>query len=696
MNIDTKALRKKSAAAGEGNIRTREEFLHVYSDPSSAAAFLRANISETEIPPVCFTLDGMDSRSLYWEKRTGPPREFVDYPNDNPVVRRVHTVTYTAPGTGLSRSMDVTEYPDYPVVEYEARLQNDGPENSGSIRDVRAVDTRILSAESAVLHSMTGATFRGVNQYVPSADPLGENGSCGRHFEAPNGKPTDNYLPYFNLENPAGGGVLAVLSWQGSWRADFTVRSGGVFLRGGQYDCDFVLLPGESFRVPMMIFLFYRGDWCDGQNVWRRFMLEHNNLRAQGLRMQSNTLICVGDDFEGMRGNARSDLHWIHMLTETGLNREIDHFNQDAGWYDCEETGWEATGNWYPNKKRYPNGLREVSDAARAAGMKYSLWFEPERAYSGTRITEELGRDCIVSMDAPRLHYIPLEQAEKGTQSLVNYGAPGVVDYVYSMLDRIICEQGVDQYRQDFNFYPAPFFRAFDREEAKKLGVARSGVTENKHTTGYLELWRRLAENHPDMEIDACASGGMRHDMATQRFSFTHTRSDYWHDADSAQCQTYSTSQWWVLTGCGAVLDGRGTYDVRSRLAVSIGVIVDESSPGRTKELLNMWRENAAYLLYDYYPLTTYSETQRAVLSMQFNSPEKECGSIFSFVRSAGSLRVYPRGLRRAARYRLWNIDAPDETCVRLGQHIMEHGITVSSKNRSAIIHRYAVECEDS
>ena len=83
----------------------------------------------------------MDSRSLYWEKRTGPPREFVDYPNDNPVVRRVHTVTYTAPGTGLSLSMDVTEYPDYPVVEYEARLQNDGPENSGSIRDVRAVDT---------------------------------------------------------------------------------------------------------------------------------------------------------------------------------------------------------------------------------------------------------------------------------------------------------------------------------------------------------------------------------------------------------------------------------------------------------------------------------------------------------------------------------------------------------------------------
>lgn len=79
----------------------------------------------------------------------------MDLPNDNPVVRRVHTVTYTAPGTGLSLSMDVTEYPDYPVVEYEARLQNDGPENSGSIRDVRAVDTRILSAESAVLHSMT-------------------------------------------------------------------------------------------------------------------------------------------------------------------------------------------------------------------------------------------------------------------------------------------------------------------------------------------------------------------------------------------------------------------------------------------------------------------------------------------------------------------------------------------------------------
>ena len=34
-----------------------------------------------------------------------------------------------------------------------------------------------------------------------------------------------------------------------------------------------------------------------------------------------------------------------------------------------------------------PNGLRPISDAAHAKGMKYLLWFEPERAVVGTPLT---------------------------------------------------------------------------------------------------------------------------------------------------------------------------------------------------------------------------------------------------------------------------------------------------------------------
>ena len=62
---------------------------------------------------------------------------------------------------------------------------------------------------------------------------------------------------------------------------------------------------------------------------------------------------------------------------------KIDYLWIDAGWYEHDNDWWAAkgVGTWQPDPKRFPNGLREVSDYIHGKGMKLLLWFEPERVY---------------------------------------------------------------------------------------------------------------------------------------------------------------------------------------------------------------------------------------------------------------------------------------------------------------------------
>ena len=45
------------------------------------------------------------------------------------------------------------------------------------------------------------------------------------------------------------------------------------------------MLPEENLKLPGMVLLFYKdGDWQYGQNIWRRWILEHNYMRETGER----------------------------------------------------------------------------------------------------------------------------------------------------------------------------------------------------------------------------------------------------------------------------------------------------------------------------------------------------------------------------------------------------------------------------
>src|SRR3972149_2598047 len=91
-------------------------------------------------------------------------------------------------------------------------------------------------------------------------------------------------------------------------------------------------------------------------------------------------------------------------------------------------------GTWEPDPKRFPRGLRPVSDYLHAEGAKLIVWFVPERAVRGTWLYENHPEWLV---------------GRNGERKLLNLGNPEAWTWITNRVDKLITEQGIDLYRQD-------------------------------------------------------------------------------------------------------------------------------------------------------------------------------------------------------------------------------------------------------
>jgi alpha-galactosidase len=570
--------------------------------------------------------------------------------------REQHTLTWTDPQSGLRVRCIGVRYHDYPTVEWTVYFKNTGPADSPIIENIQAIDTTFSSGAQGdcILRHHTGDLCT-ADSYQPHADPLPARSE--RKFANTGGRPTQSAYPFYNLGWP-GEGVIVVLSWAGQWATQFNHDEGtGVRVRGGQELTHFRLHPGEEVRGPMVVVQFYRGDWLRAQNIWRRWMLVHNLPHPYGKPVHPQLAACSSHQFgEMINANTANQMQFIDRYREEKLN--LDYWWMDAGWY-WNKSGWPNTGTWEVDTNRFPGGLRPICDHAHAGGEKIIVWFEPERVTPDTFLYTNnpawlLGQD--------------------GEQKLLNLGNDEARQWLTDHVSKTLTEQGIDLYRQDFNMDPLPYWRRNDAPD-------RQGITEIRHITGYLAYWDALLQQHPNMLIDSCASGGRRNDLETLRRAVPLLRSDYIIEPIGNQCHTYALSFWvpFYGTGTGAI----DPYMFRSVMCPSFTACFDmrnkEANWDLARKLLGEWRKITPCMLGDYYPLTPYSLTNDAWIGWQFDRPEE----------GDGVIQVFRRGdsIYRAAELKLHGLDAKKEYAITdmdtikvtkaTGRELMEQGITI-------------------
>ncbi len=587
--------------------------------------------------------------------------------------RNQHELRYRDPETGLEVRCVAIEYLDFPTVEWTLYFKNTGDKDTPIIADIQALDTRFnrladdvysrfARPGEFVLHHHTGSNCV-PDDYEPHVSALKPNET--KQLASAGGRGSNGVFPYFNIEWP-GEGVIAVVGWPGQWKATFT-RDEAAELRvsAGQELTHFTLHPGEEVRTPLVVLQFWKGDAVDAQNTWRRWMIAHNVPRPNGQLRPMHLAGCSSHFFgEMVRADESSQFQFIDRYVEEKI--PIDYWWMDAGWYIIA-SDWPNTGTWEVDTKRFPRGLRAITDHAHAKGIDIIVWFEPERVTPGTWLYDT-HPDWLLGKD--------------GGQKLLDLGNPDACKWLTDHTDKLLTDQGIDLYRQDFNMDPLDYWRNNDAPD-------RQGITEIRHITGYLAFWDELLRRRPGLRIDTCASGGRRNDLETLRRSVPLWRSDYIMEPIGTQGCTYGISSWIPFHGTG--VKEPDAYLFRSMMTPYPNCLWDarrtDLNYDELRRLIAQWKQVAPNYAGDFYPITPYSLDRTVWIGWQFDRPEVGEGMVQVFRRESSIYRsadLLLRGLDRNARYTITDLDNPDKPREMTGADLLDKGIPIEFSARPA------------
>jgi alpha-galactosidase len=620
--------------------------------------------------PFSFVYGGKPSAELLpsWDKKT--LAETLDEK------RISQTISWTDPATGLEVVLKAIRFTDFPTVEWTVSFKNSGKTDTPILEKVLSADFELSRGEKSpefLLHYSVGASS-GPRDYAPAEKTLAPGTT--QTFAPNGGRPTNGAWPYYNLQWGDEGVILAV-GWPGQWESSFKRDADRkVHFSAGQQLIHAKLLPGETVAAPRVIVQFYQeSDWLRAQNVWRRWMMAHNMPRPGGKLPKPMLLAYTGRMYEEMfKATEANQTICFNRFKEEKI--PLDYWWTDAGWYPCEKN-WGQTGTWEVDRKRFPRGLKPITDLAHSHGMKTLLWFEPERVMQRTGLSKN-HPEWILGGAFLKL----------GHPALLNLGNPEAQAWVTDRVDQIMTDEGIDLYRQDFNMDPLNIWRKNDAPD-------RQGITENHHVSGYLGFWDELARRHPDSLFDSCASGGRRNDPESMRRAVPLWRSDHAYMVVANQGMTHGISLWIPYHGTGTTAStnscyyGGGKTEVEpyafwSTATPSMNLTLDirqkEMNYELLRKLIGQWKRMNQFYYGDYYPLWPYSLNENVWIGWQFHDPAIDAGMVQAFRRKDApylTANVALHALKADGKYRVTNLTT-DDTFETTGSELLNKGLSIT------------------
>ncbi|MFZ2657338.1 MAG: glycoside hydrolase family 36 protein [Victivallales bacterium] len=615
--------------------------------------------------------------------------------------KRVNVLTWTDKETSVRCEMELTEFSDFPVLEWVLKLTNCGDKETEPISNFKALDIFWKRNDSdkttPELRRSLGSDAR-IDDFKYACDELrrdmwtakrtirmdsSSNNALRTVRDGNNlsdGRPSATWLPFFNLRTGPDGIIIA-LGWSGQWFAEFAHDGEGTTtVSAGMEHLEAKLKPGESLRSPRILVQYWSGTPMHGQNIFRKFILATHVPRSKGKPVRTPT--CCGT-WGGTPTQGHFDL--IEKIKEHKL--PYDYYWIDAGWYGtCEEPcpnvfngKWWIVGDWRVNRNYHPNGLKPISDAVHNAGMKFLLWIEPERALYGTPVTLEHPNWFLRKKDGPM---------DENEMLLLNMGNPEAWRWAVDTVSGLISENGIDCFREDFNLDPSPFWVFADID-------GRKGITEMRYVEGFYSFWDELLRRHPGLLIDNCASGGRRIDLETISRSVALWRTDYncfpFMSPEASQVHGFGLSHWLPSNAISPCAKPGDTYQFRSALSAGIVFNIDEFGLNDYKHNDYPWdwhmkmildaKRASPYFYGDFIPLTQCDCSPDSWMASQFHIPGKNEGMILVFRHSESSMSTGVFCLRELSRGKTYEFEDADsgKTWRATGSELMTEGLVISA-----------------
>lgn len=309
-------------------------------------------------------------------------------------------------------------------------------------------------------------------------------------LESRRGRPGHDRFPALIAGSPQfgddAGEVYAVtLGWSGSHRLSVErLREGDVLVQAGELmpDGDVV---DDVYESPWA-FAAYSARGLNGamqtMHAFQRSQLLPKQVSKKPRLVHLNT-------WEAVYFN--HDLDALRALATRAAELGVERFVLDDGWFKGRANDRAGLGDWIPDREKFPDGLTPLIDHVRRLGMEFGLWVEPEMVNPDS--------------DLARGHPHWLRREADGSlllqrnQAVLDLSEPELVEHLYETLNTLLTAHPISYLKWDMN--------------RDLTGISRSGLPNHgTYVRAIYGLIDRLRAAHPDVEIEACASGGGRAD----------------------------------------------------------------------------------------------------------------------------------------------------------------------------------------
>ncbi len=598
--------------------------------------------------PFSFKVGGEEFNPDEWEK------SFAQAPESDSVYTGGQTeyLILSNKEKGLEVTVEMTVFESSATCQWTVYIKNTGTGNSGIISDFYALDSSFTTGKADLYYSMGSDTAASDFSLIKNKLSF-----IGRKFSGNDGKPTEKYLPYFNINGENNSMILGI-GWTGQWAATMSQTKGETNITVKQEHIEAYLLPGEEIRSPLVSLSFYENsNPLKGFNLFRGWVMD--SVYPETITKNSYTVMEVAGPM-----STRTSDEIIEILNgiDDSIYAQTDAYWMDAGWYSYNEGWYDGVGNWTVDTSRYDNGISELSGYAAQKGLGHVLWYEPERVSPGTHFynTGSEHEQWLIYGDDNTMWNLANEEA---------------FDYYCKYLLNSLKENGVTVYRQDFNFPPLEYWQKADNE----YYGGRTGICENHYVTNLYRFLDYLCENIEGLIIDNCASGGKRLDLEMTYRSIPFWRSDYncnYHPDlfDATQSHTYGISFWLPITGSALYMQDE--YAARSDIMPLM--LMDFFSHQHPD--FSFHKEQRELMTGNYYPLDFGSFDNDKMLAMQFSTTDALAGTALIYKRAEVAETEYTvklNGLLPSQAYSVYDIDSPETVYSLTGEELMNEGITL-------------------
>ncbi len=468
-NFSLDDMRLEMSSYGKGDLR--EAFIEVVNpDGSRTSDFLFESFSQSQ---------GRDGGT------EGLP---TSYGEDAEVI----TLTLKDKDNGLTLELIYTVYSDTDVITRSARLINNGeadvkiekimscqidfdPGNyvfstfTGAwAREMTRTDMSVSSAR-LVNSSFTGNSSNRANPFVMiskrgASEEYGEVYGfnlvySGNHYESVEKSPFGK-VRFLSGINPTG------FSWN--------------------------LLKGESFLTPEAVMTYSFAGYNGMSGQMHDFVSKHilrgpwkDRLRPVLLNSWEASYFKIS---EGK----------LLRLARKAKSVGIELFVMDDGWFGERNDDTSSLGDWYPNKKKLPRGIKGICDKVRKLGLEFGIWVEPEMV---NRNSDLYRAHPEWAMEIPGKSH-----SEGRNQMVLDLANVEVQDHIINVMSRVFSSAEISYVKWDMN-------RNFSDVFSRSLPADRQGEVTHRYILGLYRVMKTLTEKFPDILFEGCASGGNRFDL---------------------------------------------------------------------------------------------------------------------------------------------------------------------------------------